>query len=71
MTDQLENRINDLETQLAFQEDTIQALNQALVSQQTQISELEHTLRLLAKKLKGMQPDAVASMSEETPPPHY
>ncbi|EWH10325.1 SlyX family protein [Catenovulum agarivorans DS-2] len=71
MTTHLHKRIDDLETQLAFQEDTIQSLNQALINQQLQISALEHNLGLLAKKLKGMQPDAVASMSEETPPPHY
>ena len=71
MTDLLQNRIDDLESQLAFQEDTVQALNEALIDQQAQISALERSLRLLAKKLKGMQPDSVASLSEETPPPHY
>ncbi|WP_017444323.1 SlyX family protein [Gayadomonas joobiniege] len=64
-------KIDDLEAQLAFQEDTIQALNQALVSQQKQISLLNKQLELIAKKLQDAQPEALMPQAMEPPPPHY
>ena len=64
-------KIIDLETQLAFQEDTIEQLNQALASQQRQIDELSFTLNHVVAKVKSMAPSQLASEAEETPPPHY
>ncbi|MER2490363.1 SlyX family protein [Catenovulum sediminis] len=71
MTQKLENKIDNLEAQLAFQEDTIATLNDALVSQQQQISLLEKQVALLARKVKEAQPDSLIPQSMETPPPHY
>lgn len=67
----LEQKIIDLETQLAFQEDTIEALNQALASQQKQLDDLQFKLKHVLDKVKSMEPSNIASASEETPPPHY
>lgn len=72
MNDKVEQRINDLEAQLVFQEDTINQLNDALVDQQNQLITLQRQLRLFAKKVQDMQPgDAVIPLSQEPPPPHY
>ena len=67
----LEQKIIDLETQLAFQEDTIEALNHALASQQKQLDDVQFRLKHVLDKVKSMEPSNIASASEETPPPHY
>ena len=67
----LEQKIIDLETQLAFQEDTIEALNQALASQQKHLDDVQFKLKHVLDKVKSMEPSNIASASEETPPPHY
>lgn len=64
-------RIAELETKVAFQEMTIEELNQALVDQQFALDKLQIQVRHLAEKFKGISASNVASRAEETPPPHY
>ena len=67
----LEDRIAELEMKIAFQEQLLDELNQALVQQQFDMDKIQLQLRYLAVKLKDMQPSNIASQAEETPPPHY
>ena len=67
----LEDRIAELEMKIAFQEQLLDELNQALVQQQFDMDKIQLQLRYLAGKLKDMQPSIIASQAEETPPPHY
>ncbi|OOF36804.1 SlyX family protein [Rodentibacter heidelbergensis] len=67
----LENRITELETKVAFQEQLLEELNQALVQQQFDMDRMQLQLRYMANKLKDFQPSNIASQAEETPPPHY
>ncbi|MGY3570895.1 SlyX family protein [Vibrio sp. SCSIO 43135] len=67
----LENRINDLECQLAFQEQTIDELNSALSEQQLLIGKMQDQMKYVAGKIKNMDTSNLADPSEETPPPHY
>ena len=67
----LENRIEELEMKIAFQEQLLDELNHALVQQQFDIDKMQVQLRYMANKLKDFQPSNIASQSEETPPPHY
>ena len=67
----LEDRIAELEMKIAFQEQLLDELNQALVQQQFNMDKIQLQLRYLARKLKDMQPSNIASQTEETPPPHY
>ena len=62
-----------LEAQLAFLEDAVQTLDQALSQQQREILKLERTVELLRERLgeQGTRLDAVADESPEPPPPHY
>lgn len=65
----IEKRFEILETKLAFQEDLIQQLDDALAAQQKQIMELGHQLNVLRSQVKQMEthiPDI-----PEPPPPHY
>ncbi|MBE1300441.1 MAG: hypothetical protein GJ680_11120 [Alteromonadaceae bacterium] len=65
------NDIEELQMKLAYQEDTIEKLNAALVKQQRQIQDLEFKLGHIMDKVKQMSVSNMASEAEETPPPHY
>ncbi|WP_017244769.1 SlyX family protein [Stutzerimonas stutzeri] len=67
----LESRVTDLETRLAFQDDTIQALNDVLVEQQRLVERLQLQLVALAKRQEEMQGSLAAADEDEAPPPHY
>ena len=69
--EQLESRVNDLECQLAFQEQTIEELNDALSPQQMLITRMQDQLKFVVGKVKNMDGSNLADASEETPPPHY
>lgn len=69
--DELVHQLEHLEMRIAFQDDTIEQLNQVVTSQQQQIDKLHRQLELLIKRMKEVTITPVASQSEETPPPHY
>ncbi|AOE87025.1 SlyX family protein [Pseudomonas sp. TCU-HL1] len=66
----LEMRIADLESRLAFQDDTIQALNDVLVEQQRAVDRLQLQLAALAKRQEELL-SQFGSGEDEAPPPHY
>lgn len=67
----MDERLNDLETRLAFQDHGLQALNDVVVRQQREIDALRRELEALRAQLRALAPALVAGRSEETPPPHY
>lgn len=71
MNNDILHRLEQLETRLAFQDDTIEQLNQEITTQGIETARLKAQLSFMVKKLKELQPGEVASQEEETPPPHY
>lgn len=68
---QLANRVDDLESKLAFQDDVIDQLNDELTVHQANIAQLNADLQLIAKRLKDMAPSNIGKQEDEPPPPHY
>ena len=66
----LQERVTDLESRLAFQDDTIQALNDVLVAQQRAVERLQLQMAALLKRYEEMV-GQYSSSEEEAPPPHY
>lgn len=67
---ELEQRIVDVEARLAFQDDTIQTLNDVLVAQQRTVDRLQAQLEVLARRQNDMQ-SRLGVEDDEAPPPHY
>ncbi len=67
----MEARLIELETKVAFQDETIEQLNQVITQQQQQIDRFNEQLEMIKRQLQASQPSPLASLSEETPPPHY
>ncbi|QYN43524.1 MULTISPECIES: SlyX family protein [unclassified Gilliamella] len=67
----MRQQIELLETKVAFQEITIEELNQVVTNLQADVSKLKEQLMLLSQKLQATQTSNIANLSEETPPPHY
>ena len=66
----LEKRVTDLESQLAFQDDTIQALSDVLATQQRAVERLQLQMAALLKRQEEMA-GQFETFEEEAPPPHY
>jgi SlyX protein len=70
MSQELQDRVTDLESRLAFQDDTIQALNDVLVEQQRVVERLRLQMAALLRRQEEMS-GQFESSEEEAPPPHY
>lgn len=66
----VDDRVTELETRQAFQDDTIQALNDVLVVQQRTLERMQRQVAALIKRQDEMGGQFEAS-EEEAPPPHY
>ncbi|MBA1320771.1 SlyX family protein [Pseudomonas plecoglossicida] len=66
----LESQIIDLETRQAFQDDSLQALNDVVVEQGRVINRLQLQMAELIKRYEEMV-GQYGSEGEEAPPPHY
>ena len=68
----IEIRINELETRLEFQDETITKLNDELVVHQRRVFLLDKKLKLLIAHIQGNNEDAaLLDPKDEPPPPHY
>jgi SlyX protein len=66
----LEERVTDLESQLAFQDDALQSLSDVLATQQRAVERLQLQMAALLKRQEEMA-GQFETFEEEAPPPHY
>ena len=66
----IEDRVTELESRLAFQDDTIQALNDVLVAQQRALDRLQQQMAATLKRQEELG-NQFEIFGEDAPPPHY
>jgi len=67
----LEARVVELETRLAFQEQAMAELSDALAEARMELSRNDVLLRRALEELRADRPGLAADPAEEPPPPHY
>ncbi|MFT7133370.1 MAG: SlyX protein [Cyclobacteriaceae bacterium] len=65
-----DDRFTELEMKLAFQDDVIHKLDEALIDQQQQIMALQRQVKLLGNEVRTLDAQT-GSQQPEPPPPHY
>ena len=67
----LANRIDELESQLAFQDELIESLNTTVARQDGEILELKHRFSRLSERLKEIGDASPGAAPQDETPPHY
>lgn len=68
---QLLERLNQLEMNQSFHDESIEALERNISQQHQEIQLLEKKLSLLTDYIKTIKQDSIKDPQDETPPPHY
>jgi SlyX protein len=72
MADDISAQLIDVQTQLTFQEDLLNALNDRVVAQDLEIRNLRRTLELLHEQMKQKNASGEdAQLVDSERPPHY
>lgn len=66
-----DKRIEDIESRVLFQDQTLHDLNDAIYRQQRQIDKLASEVKFLQDRLKAQPEPLTGLFSEEEKPPHY
>jgi len=65
-----EQRLIDLETKVAFQEDSILSLSDTIARQQFDLDKLQRLVQELRAQMQSNQ-TMIRDLQQEVPPPHY
>ena len=65
-----EQRLIEIESRIAYQEDLIQTLNDVVYKQQEKITQLEQQDRKLMERIKSLG-ESGDNRHDDQPPPHY
>ncbi len=65
------DRIEELETRLSFQENVLQTMSDEMAKQQQQLELLMLEIKRLNKALEMASSGSSANQADEPPPPHY
>ncbi|WP_370279874.1 SlyX family protein [Pontibacterium sp.] len=66
-----EERITELESRVAFQEDALDKMSDEMAHQEKQIEMLTQMVKILNRNLESLRGDPLSSSEDEPPPPHY
>ncbi len=70
--DKNSEQLVDLQSRVAFQENTLNQIDAVVVSQQQQIDKLERAVAVLAQRLGSLeQVSGLVDGTDDQPPPHY
>ena len=67
----MDERIQELEIRVAFQDDLLTSLNQQVHAAHQVIAQLRADLLALRERVEGMKEGARGDPAQEPPPPHY
>lgn len=70
-TNQILERLAEVEMNQAFHDDSIDALERTIASQHQDIQLLEKKIALLSDYIKNLKQDGIKDPQDEVPPPHY
>lgn len=70
-TESLAKRIEELESQVAFQDELIESLNGTVARQDGEILELKRQFGLLSERLKEIGDGSPGAAPQDETPPHY
>jgi SlyX protein len=71
MTSSSSDRLDALEVRIAFQDETIEALNNTVTEQWAIIDALKREIARLADRLQDAESRSAGRSEPEPPPPHY
>jgi SlyX protein len=71
MSHDLESRVAELETRLAFQDDLLGALDRTVALQDRALGDLREEIARLRAGLEGVRTALGHDVADEPPPPHY
>ena len=61
----------ELQTQLSYQDDSVQQLNEVVTRQQSEIDALRREVDILKQQLQLVIASQSEASEDEAPPPHY
>lgn len=67
----IDERIDNLEVQIAYQNEVIEALDKTVIEQWAKLDQALARIKLLEDRLREVQLSAVRDAADEVPPPHY
>ena len=66
----MEERVTELETKVAYQDELLEQLNQVIIEQQATIDKMQKDFSKLNDTVKNFGDPRIAEKDED-PPPHY
>ncbi len=69
--DKTAERLEELESRLAFQDDHIQQLNDIITRLQLEVMQLNERVVQSERRIQEITPSLLKPLAEEIPPPHY
>jgi len=65
------DRITELESRVAFQEDAIDKLSDVIARQEIELMQLKELVTYLRDQIKNLDLSGHSTPGDEPPPPHY
>jgi SlyX protein len=66
-----EERLVELETRLAYQDQLVEELNKLVFEQDKRVRKLEEICKTLSRQLLDLAEESPAAENGDQPPPHY